>query len=235
MPYRRLPNTDQMRLRALTTALAVANQEQPENLRYSQRLVLEVRAFSPQFEQALQLYTNSRQLQSNLSAEAADASKKARLYLSHFIQVFNMCIARGEIQPEHRKTLGLDSYGATLPDLRTDRQLLDIGQRVIEGEEQRMAMGGGNRIYNPSIAVVKAKLSLFSQCYNKQHDLLQTIEKHHSKLDSLRERADSLILELWNKVEASLAPIDSDEKRNECSRYGIVYFYRPYEKQKDFL
>ncbi len=235
MPYRRLPNTDQARLRALRAATETAEKLVPAELKFSQRTALEVKAFLPQFEQALTQYNNSRTLQTSLGANVGEASRQARLYLSHFIQVFNMCIARGEIKSDMRLLLGLEECGSSLPDLTTDKQVLEWGDTIVAGEEQRMAQNGGNRIYNPSIAVVKVKLSLLREHYDKHRDINNTIQKHHAKLASLREKADRIIVDIWNEVEASFAPVDTEEKRTQCSAYGVVYFYRPHEKQKDFI
>ena len=235
MPYRRLPNTDQARLRALRAACEAAEAIDPAQLKFSQRLALDAKAFLPIFEQAVTQYNDSRATQSQISRQMSEAGKQARLYLSHFVQVFNMCILRGEIKPEARQQLGLDDVGATLPDLVTDQQLIDRGTRIVEGEEARIAGGGGNRIYNPSIAVVKVKVSLFKEVYDKHRDILQTVQKHHNKLDEVRQKADALILDIWNDVESQFAPIDSEAKRQECASYGIVYFYRPQERHKEFL
>ncbi len=218
----------------MKTAWEVADKSQPSELKFSQHLLLDLKAILPQFEQAVTQYANSRVLQSSISAQMSEVGRQARLYLSHFIQVFNMCIARGEIKADMRLLLCLEEYGATVPELATDKQLLDWGKKIIDGEEQRMAQNGGNRIYNPSIAVVKVKISQFEEMYHKHRDILQTIQKHHTKLDSLRARVDQLILDLWNDIEASLSPLD-DERRAECVRYGVAYFYRPQERQKEFM
>ncbi len=218
----------------MKTAWEVADKSQPSELKFSQHLLLDLKAILPQFEQAVTQYANSRVLQSSISAQMSEVGRQARLYLSHFIQVFNMCIARGEIKADMRLFLCLDEIGASVPDLATDKQLLDWGKKIIDGEEQRMAQNGGNRIYNPSIAVVKVKISQFEEMYHKHRDILQTIQKHHTKLDSLRARVDQLILDLWNDIEASLSPLD-DERRAECVRYGVAYFYRPQERQKEFM
>lgn len=233
MPYRRLPNTDVARLRALKTALEMVNTVSPKDLLYSQKLLLSIKAFVPVFEQSMEQYTTARRMQIDMGKAVAETSRNARLYLSHFIQVFNMCIARGEIKPEMRDMLGLDD--ATLPDISSDAQLLEIGERVIAGEERRGAMGVGNRIYNPSIAVVKVKFSQFKENYNKYRDIIQTKEKHKEKFVSMREKADILIVMLWNEIESSMQPIDTDEKRNICQQYGVVYVYRPMERQRAFL
>ena len=78
-------------------------------------------------------------------------------------------------------------------------------------------------------------MSLFKENFNKHRDILQTIQKHHNKLNEIRQRADELILDLWNEIENAVAPIDTDEKRRKCIDYGVVYFFRPHEKQKEFL
>lgn len=235
MPYRRLPNTDQARLRSLKAACEKVVSEQPIDLKFSQKLAIEVQAFTPQFEQAVAQYVNSRNLQAQFGKALADSAKNARLYLSHFLQVFNLCVLRSEIKPEMRRMFMLSPEDSTVPDISTDNLLMDWCEKIISGEEKRMATSGGNRIYNPSIAVVKVKYELFRDSYNRHKDLLVTTQKHHEKLDDMRRRADELILSIWNEVEESQSPIDTEDKRNLCTEYGIVYFYRPYEKQKDIL
>lgn len=232
MPYRRLPNTDQARLRALRIAVEMAEKIDSQSLLFSQKLFIEAKSFLPHFEQAIMRYNDNRNSQATLGKRVAEAGKQARLYLSHYIQVFNMCIVRGEIKPEARELLGLDVNHSTIPDISTDQQLLYWGNKIVEGEERRSV---GNKIYNPSIAVVKIKLLQFTEIYNQHRDMIQTIGKYHEKLDEIRAKADELILNIWNEVEGALQPIDTNEKRDTCSSYGIVYFYRPNERQKAFL
>lgn len=235
MPYRRLPNTDQARLRALQAARTMFEQTPTAELKYSIKLALEAQAFAPIFEQAVVRHTEIRQRQSELSATLGEASKSARLYLSHFIQVFNMCIARGEIKPELREMLSLPVESSSLPDISTDQLLLEWGNKVVAGEENRTARGLGNRIYNPSIAVVKVRLEKFTEIYNQHRDLLGAIDKQREKLEELRAKADELILAIWNSLEENCSNLSQEEKINIGQQYGIVYFYRSFEKSKEFL
>lgn len=219
----------------MKAAIQQVNSNSPAELRFTQRTALEVASFTPLFEQSVKQYLDSKERQAQMSKQVSEAGDVARLYLSHFIQVFNMCIARGEIKPEMRAKLGLEETGAATPDLTSNQQVVEWGHKVIEGEERRMAEGGGNRIYNPSIALVKVKFQIFEENYNKHRDILQTIQKFHDKLDEVRAKADEIILKVWNEVEEALAPIDSDDKREVAQQYGVVYFYRPQERQREFL
>ena len=235
MPYRRLPNTDMARLRALKSALAKVDDEGMSTLAFTTKTAMTARSFTPVFEQAVQMYNNSKEAQAQASKAVGEAGKVARLYVSHYIQVFNLCIARGEIKPEARALLGMDEATATVPDMTADQQLLEWGRKVIEGEGKRMSSGGGTRIYNPSIALVKVKMDMFEEKYNRHRDLLGISQKFHDKLDEVRQKADEIILSIWNEVEATFSPIDTEEKRRACQDYGVVYFYRPNERQRDFL
>lgn len=227
MPYRRLPNTDQARLRALHSALDMADHVGVESMLITPKMHLDTKMFTPLFEQVVNQYNDARDLQSDLSRQVDNASRLAKMYLSHYIQVFNMCVARGEIKKEMRQGWGLNLNEDSVPAIETVSQMLSWGKKVVDSEEKR----GGNRIYNPSIAVVKVKLQQLSEVHNKHQDLLQTIQKHHAKVEEIRPKADALILELWNEVEKRLEPNTAEERREIAARYGIVYVYRPSEKK----
>ncbi|MCQ2215310.1 MAG: hypothetical protein MJZ31_05240 [Bacteroidales bacterium] len=227
MPYRRLPNTDQARLRALHSALDMADHVGVESMLITPKMHLDTKMFTPLFEQVVNQYNDARDLQSDLSRQVDNASRLAKMYLSHYIQVFNMCVARGEIKKEMRQGWGLNLNEDSVPAIETVSQMLSWGKKVVDSEEKR----GGNRIYNPSIAVVKVKLQQLSEVHNKHQDLLQTIQKHHAKVEEIRPKADALILELWNEVEKRLEPNTAEERREIAARYGVVYVYRPSEKK----
>ncbi|WP_430812643.1 MULTISPECIES: hypothetical protein [unclassified Carboxylicivirga] len=230
MPYRRLPNTDQARLRALKAALGKGMQLTPFDLAYSYKLFLELQSFLPQYEQAIAQYNYSKDRQAKFGKLLGDQFKVTRLYVSHFIQVLNFCIARGEMKPEVRKYYGFDVDDKAVPELGTEQQLLQVGKRVVEGEEKR-SMTGGSRIYNPSIAMVRVKYEKFLEYFNNHKNLLVTTQKMHEKVTELRGVADRLVLNIWNEVEAHFDTIEGDDKRLKCADYGIVYLLRKHEKE----
>ena len=149
MPYRRLPNTDKARIRAMRMALDKAENDSeiglsvvPFDLQYKLKMLL------PEFEQAVDLYSMSFKRQVEAGKEMKEDMRLAKLYISHFLQVFNMAIQRGELKAQEREYFGLDPDSQSLPKIQTEKDILLWGRRVIEGEQKRLAHGL-NPITNP--------------------------------------------------------------------------------------
>ncbi len=231
MPYRRLPNTDQARLRALKTAQNKGSQLSPVDLAFSQKLLFDVKAFVPQYEQIIQQYQFNRDRQSKFGKSLSEHFKTARMYLSHFLQVVNMGIARGELKSHVRTFFGLSENDKNIPEITTENQLLEWGKKIIKGDEERTAKGG-SRIFNPTIAMVKMRFEKFHENYDFHKDIQKTSQKLHEKVAEQREVADQLIVKLWNDIESNFSEFEPEEKRQRASEYGVVYIYRPTEKEK---
>lgn len=229
MPYRRLPNTDQARMRAMKAALKKGTQVSPGSLAYSQKLFLELQAFYPHFEQTINQYNYNRDRQSKVGQQLSDHFRAARLYVSHFFQVVNLCILRGELKPDVRTFYGIDRDDKAVPEIGTEQQLINWGEQLLKGEEARMATGA-TRIYNPSLAMVRVKYEKFMESYNMHKDLLNTSQKLLDKVSEYRIQADRIIVDIWNEVEKTFESMSNDEKRTKSADYGLVYVYRPSEK-----
>lgn len=89
---------------------------------------------------------------------------------------------------------------------------------------------GATRIYNPSLAMVKVKYEKFEETYNLHKDLLATSSKLMEKVAEFRTQADRLIIQLWNEIESFYDHLEPVERRRRCSDFGVVYVYRPSEK-----
>jgi hypothetical protein len=79
--------------------------------------------------------------------------------------------------------------------------------------------------------MVKMRFEKFQENYDFHKDLLKTSQKMHEKVTDERETADQLIVKIWNEVEASFNNLEPDQKRKKASEYGVVYIYRPSEKE----
>jgi hypothetical protein len=229
MPYRRLPNTDQARLRALQTAIMMAQKKAEEELAFSAKSLNRLRSFYTNFETTLIHHKLARTQQEKSSNTYLETVKKARLYLSHFIQVLNFAIQRGDMKPAVRAFYGFNDMKS--PSLILDSEVLEWGKKIIEGEHQRITHGG-NPLYNPSIAVVKVKFDQFIDAYHFQKTLQNNTARWTSKVAELRKEADEIILDIWNEVEERYAEFPDEQKREKAGEYGLIYVYRPMERIK---
>lgn len=233
MPYRRLPNTDQARIRALKAVCDMADKnndlyEMPVDL----KTLTAVRNFLPHFESAQIYYKECFDKQSKEGHKHQHNVKTARLYISHFIQVLNLAVIRSEVRRSHKELYGLDPKSNALPDLTSEAALVEWGRNIIEGENKRISQGG-IPIYNPTIAKVKVHYDIFIDSYNRQKNLQTLTERSLSSLSAMRPEADALILDVWNQVEKKFEFVTPNEKRLEsCRNYGMIYYYRTSEKLK---
>jgi hypothetical protein len=231
MPYRRLPNTDISRIRAMSIAFKKGKELPPHKLAFSSKTIIKLERFLPQFEHNIQLYRNTLSSQNKKNKDYNETLKKARIYLTHFIRVMNMAIIRGELSAETRAFYGLPTDEATVPFLNTENDLVNWGRRIIEGEEFRIKKGG-SPITNPTIAVVKVRFGNFLDALNHHNTLSKKTLEYSEKIFTLRKEADEIILHLWNEVEKTFHSYPEDVRKEMCEEYGLIYFYRKNEISK---
>ncbi len=228
MPYRRLPNTDKSRLKALKTAHEKGKDIPPFNLAFSQETLQRLSSFLPKYEKAITEYHNTYKIQTKDHKEYSKKLKKAKLYISHFIQVVNMSIMRGEMPGNTRSYYGLPENSKKLPSLNTEQELLDWGKKLIEGEAQRK-LKGLPPVTNPTIAVVRVNYDNFAEAYRFQKKLQENHARAANHIQELRKEADQIIVNIWNEVEGYYEDKPEDIKREKASEYGVVYVYRKNE------
>jgi hypothetical protein len=231
MPYRRLPNTDVARLRAIEAGLELGKRTSINKLAFSQQTLEKLQTFYPHFLGAIRQLNISKQNQFDRSKEYGEIFRKAKLYMSHFLQVVNFAILRGEMKPDVIEYYGLKMNSKATPPLNLEANVLTWGERIIEGEQKRV-MKGGSPIYSPSIALVKVHYEEFKEAYRHQKMLQNITNRASVKVAELREQADEMIQNMWNEVENSMIHFSDDEKREKASEYGIVYVYRASEQKK---
>ena len=233
MPYRRLPNTDQARIRALKAVVVKADIYNVYDLAVSLKTLTDARNFLMKFEAAQSYYSECFDRQSKAGRKHQANVKTARLYLSHLIQVLNLAVIRSEVRLSHKEYYGLDTKSNNVPDLTTEAALAEWGRKIIAGENKRISQGG-IPIYNPGIAKVKVHYDIFMESYEKQKNFQILTARSLEALSSMRPEADGLILDIWNQVEEKFGEVVPHEKRLDlCRDYGIVYYYRSGEKSKD--
>lgn len=232
MPYRRLPNTDKARIAALEKAVAMEHAYDVEHQAASYKTLNEARAFVRRFKSAVEQSQYCYTTQAEANRRYQEHLKTARLYISHFIQVLNLAVVRNEVRKEHKLFYGLAPDDFAVPDLTSEKHILVWGERLIEGERERLSHGGAP-IYNPTIAKVTVHYDIFKDAYREQQNYKLNTTRSQSGLDALRQEADRIILDLWNQVEAYYAALPPAERIARCQAYGIVYYYRNGEKRPE--
>jgi len=230
MPYRRLPNTDLARIRAMRAAVKKGITLLPVQLPFSQSLLLKIRPFLATFEKAVLEQRNATDLQARKNKEYVKEFKKAQMYVSHFVQVLNFTILRGELPVKVRNFYGFDLNSTKVPSLNTEEELIQTGEKLIKGEQLR-TMNGGTPILNPKISLVSIYFEKFQEMYKNQKKLKENSAKANLAVASLRIQADKLILELWNEIENNFNHMEAKEKRQKCEEFGLIYVFRKTEKE----
>jgi hypothetical protein len=225
MPYRRLPKTDQARLHALQRAVQQAGNAAYNDQAINYRTLAEAQRFLMQFENQVAQYHANFDSKVSANRQYRHRVRNARMYISHFIQVLNLSVIRGEIKRQQKELYKLDPKSNSLPDLTTEEGLLEWGKNIIDGEQQRTA-AGGFAIYNPAINKVKVHYEIFKEDYTSH--LLH--KKKHTRVyedtEVLRKTADEIILSIWDQVEAFYKDELPYAKLQKCQAYGMIYYYR---------
>ena len=112
-----------------------------------------------------------------------------------------------------------------VPDLTSHEQLLEWGEKIIEGENQRVSHGGVP-IYNPSIAKVNVMYTLFKEGYQTQKLHQKATVRVLSEVAEYREAVDKIIFEIWEEVEKKNMELPTGQRLAKNKEYGIVYYYR---------
>lgn len=229
MPYRRLPNTDNARIRALKTAIEKSNTLFGEGVITLDLRKLEVMLRN--FENSQVRYRQSLDMQVSSNHKFQKLIKNARLYISHFIQVLNFCIIRGEIKKELKQLYNIDPDNFTVPDLTSNDALLYWGDNVVKGEQARLSQGGVP-IYNPTIARVNVAFSQFKDAYFTQKTHQNSTVRQLDMLSEQRKEVDEVLTILWNQIESSFSSLPAKERLERCKEYGVVYYLRKEEREQ---
>ena len=96
----------------------------------------------------------------------------------------NLAVIRGEIKRSQKELYKLDPKSDSLPDLTSEEGLMEWGQNIIDGENQRTA-AGGFAIYNPTINKVKVHYEMFKEDYTSH----QLHKRTHSRVFEDEQKA----------------------------------------------
>ena len=210
MPYRRLPNTDSARIKALKTAINKCSETDFNDVVVSMKTLYRAKNAVGKFERMCNLYNKTLETQVRANKSFQRQIRNAR-------------------KEDNLSLYGLQDSELLVPDLSTNELILDWGQKIIDGEETRIAEGGVP-IYNPTIAKVKVMYSIFRDGYQTQKIHQKATNRTQADVVSFRTQIDEIILDIWDQVEDANIDLKAKKKIDKNKEYGIVYYYRKGEK-----
>ena len=228
MPYRRLPNTDSSRMKSLKSAYEKGKDLPPFKLAFSANSFRKMQMLLPQFENAISEHKNSLNLQAVKNKEYQKRLKKVKLYISHFIQVVNLAISRGDLTPETRNYFAMGDDEKKVPSLTSEEDVVWWGEQLIKGEQHRRNKGK-NPITNPTIAIVKVHFDKFMEYHNYQKSLKDRSQRAQVNLNERRAQVDGVIQQIWNEVENTYGNLPEEMRREKAGEYGLTYVFRKNE------
>lgn len=229
MPYRRLPKTDQARIKALKAVLDRDDAFCSATRVVEWKTLTDLKNVYDKFMGAYLYYKGCKNNQVRHSGDGDPLRARAYMFVSHFIQVLNLAIIRGEIRESYKPLYGLIEGDFSLPEIVTNEQLIQWGEQIINGERERLKKGGVP-VTNPSIAKVAVHFDIYKKAYLRQKRLQELTGKGLVDVAAIRKEVDDVILSIWNQVETAYASLPVAERYAKCKAYGVVYYYRRHEK-----
>lgn len=225
MPYRRLPNTDISRIKALKAAIEQSSELDFQDVAISMKNLSDAKTVVAKFERLCTRYQQTFDTQVKANIAFQKKVKNARMYLSHFVQVLYMSVIRAEIKESQLQLYGLENANLLVPDLTSNEQILEWGEKIIEGENKR-ASQGGVPIYNPSIAKVNVMYTLFKEGYQTQQIHQNATARTLKEVSDFRSEVDKVIIDIWDEVEKFNAELPPAKRFDKNRAYGLIYYYR---------
>jgi len=232
MPYRRLPKTDTARIKTLRTVADLENKYSFHNIPLSYNLLNKAKTQLSLFEHNQAMYVDNCKKWQNNNAKFRAAQQTIKTYISHFIQVYNFAVLRGDLKKDGKNYYNLSPDTDTLPNLNSEENIMIWAQNLIDGERQRVGQGGAP-MTNPTIS----NLSIFYEKFKDARAELQflriAIDRTKENFNVERAKTDQLIKEIWDEIENNFNQLPPEEKIEECRKCGVIYYNRSSENDNE--
>jgi len=219
---RRLPNSDDTLTTVIRTAFARMGIVLPVQIPFSAATQAFLTSFIALWNAAL-MTKDETLAEQTAATELVDADRvKLRMFISHFIQVFNLGVARGEYTAAQRSFFNLPIDSDALPSLDTDADLLLWGGRIVDGDARRLTAGGA-AMSNPTAAQVSSALHNFTTTSTAQALKVLAFQDASTVVVNLRPDGNKLALKIYDEGEAFYNELPPATKRERCRPWGIRY------------
>jgi len=234
MSVRSLPDNDLKRSNALDGLHKKWSITAPDARLFTQEEYDILVPLRGQWKAAMAAVGAAKSIASTLTDIAKQEGDILEMFLSHFIQVFNLGVVRGKYSPQDRGFYQLDLGNAELPSMRSYADRVTWAQNLITGEAARQtAATTAGTVFkpmaNPDIAEVAAALAAYEAAHDAASPKKDAYDAAQKVVEGLRPPVDALIASAWDSIEFNLRHETPPSLRRKAREYGVVYVPRPGE------
>lgn len=219
---RRLPQSNAGRQQAIALAKLKNDTVPPATPVLNPATVARLNDMAANYPTALQGMANAQAALSNNTKAKNPLMNVLKIFVSHFIQVFNLGVARGKYPQADRAYYQLDVESDALPNLDSESNIMLWAQRVVQGDGSRVT-AGGLPMANPEVLEVINAQTPAVAAFTDQSTLADALDTQQEAIDTLNVEADKVIKRVWDEVEAFHGEETAESKRANAREWGVVY------------
>lgn len=179
-------------------------------------------AIYPEYKSKMETMLAKKLISMRLMAEKEKQREKLAMYCSHFLQVLNLCIKRGEYQPSVRTMYGLAMENEKLPALKLQEQIITVADTIISSEQVRIARGGVP-MSRPSADEIEDILVVYKNLVITGSNAKDDLDNAQEDVQRLNKEANAVIKKVWREVEIFYNEQPRPSMREHARRWGVIY------------
>ena len=178
--------------------------------------------YYPKLDREMGEYNVAMVAQTGVSAAKWTAFHRSVMFCSHYHQVFNLGILRGEFPANHRMYYGIDVNSSKVPPLITETDLLNCAANIKKGDANRVT-AGGKPMSNPTAAQVETEFQAYFALAQQQSTLKVSSNKEQEDVSGILAEGIRLAADICDELEHKYRHDTDSSKRAKCREWGVVY------------
>ncbi len=179
-------------------------------------------AIYPEYNSKMLVMRAKKAESAGLMAEKEKLREKVAMYCSHFIQVFNMCVRRGEYPAGHRSFYQLPFENEKLPLLQLEHQVTTVARNIIMGEQIRVTQGGAP-MSRPSADEIEDIFVVYKNLISTGSNAKDALDNAQEDVQRLNKEANGVIKKVWREAEIFYNEQPRPSMREHARRWGVEY------------
>lgn len=221
MPYRKLPESALGLQKGMEDAESKSTTSPDDAI--SADTLVQLGIVKPQYNAKIADMNAAKQEQVEASLEEDETLRICRMFVSHFLQVFNLGVHRGVHPASARAFYGLDVNQEELPSLTKENDVIHWALQIKNGEAARVA-AGGTAMTNPTAAEVETSYNNYKAKHDVQSDLKDVFDDEQQEVAAMFDTVKELVTDMWDQVEFFYRKEPTEaSKRRKCREWGVVY------------